>query len=175
MKKILVIDNYDSFTYNLVHYLEDLDCEVEVKRNDQLKLKDVEPYQYIVLSPGPGIPDEDNFFHTGLDFCGGVGIEVRAPATGVVTFAEPLVVRGNAIMIDHGWGVLSGYMHLDEILVSAGDTVEPGQLIGLVGGTGRVTGAHLHWEIWVSGVQVNPVDWLEVTYPEPKPLAEVGE
>ena len=58
MKRILVIDNYDSFTYNLVHYLEDLDCEVDVKRNDQLKLKDVEPYQYIVLSPGPGIPDE---------------------------------------------------------------------------------------------------------------------
>ena len=58
MKKILVIDNYDSFTYNLVHYLEDLDCQVDVKRNDQLQLQDVEPYQHIVLSPGPGIPDE---------------------------------------------------------------------------------------------------------------------
>ena len=58
MKKILVIDNYDSFTYNLVHYLEDLDCHVDVKRNDQLQLEDVEPYQRIVLSPGPGIPDE---------------------------------------------------------------------------------------------------------------------
>lgn len=58
MKKILVIDNYDSFTYNLVHYLEDLGCPVDVKRNDQLQLQDVEPYQHIVLSPGPGIPDE---------------------------------------------------------------------------------------------------------------------
>ena len=58
MKKILVIDNYDSFTYNLVHYLEDLNCEVVVMRNDQLELQDVEPYDYIVLSPGPGIPDE---------------------------------------------------------------------------------------------------------------------
>ncbi len=58
MKKILVIDNYDSFTYNLVHYLEDLGCEVMVKRNDQLTLKDVEPFEKIVLSPGPGIPDE---------------------------------------------------------------------------------------------------------------------
>ena len=58
MKKILVIDNYDSFTYNLVHYLEDLDCLVDVKRNDQLELQEVEPYQHIVLSPGPGIPDE---------------------------------------------------------------------------------------------------------------------
>ena len=58
MKKILVIDNYDSFTYNLVHYLESLDAEVTVLRNDKLKLEDVEPYQYILLSPGPGIPDE---------------------------------------------------------------------------------------------------------------------
>lgn len=58
MKKILVIDNYDSFTYNLVHYLEDLDCEVTVLRNDKLSLEDVVPFDKIVLSPGPGIPDE---------------------------------------------------------------------------------------------------------------------
>lgn len=58
MKNILVIDNYDSFTYNLVHYLEDLGCEVTVKRNDQLTLEEVEAYDKIVLSPGPGIPDE---------------------------------------------------------------------------------------------------------------------
>ncbi|ADV49645.1 anthranilate synthase, component II [Cellulophaga algicola DSM 14237] len=58
MKKILVIDNYDSFTYNLVHYLEDLDCEVIVKRNDQLSLEEVDAFEYIVLSPGPGIPEE---------------------------------------------------------------------------------------------------------------------
>jgi anthranilate synthase component 2 len=58
MKKILVIDNYDSFTYNLVHYLQDLDCDVTVKRNDQLTLEEAEPFDKIVLSPGPGIPDE---------------------------------------------------------------------------------------------------------------------
>ena len=58
MKKILVIDNYDSFTYNLVHYLEDLDCEVIVKRNDQLTLDEVDAFDKIVLSPGPGIPNE---------------------------------------------------------------------------------------------------------------------
>ena len=56
--KILVIDNYDSFTYNLVHYLEDLDCEVTVKRNDKLTLEEVDAFDKIVLSPGPGIPDE---------------------------------------------------------------------------------------------------------------------
>lgn len=58
MMKVLVIDNYDSFTYNLVHYLEELQCDVVVKRNDKLSLEDVEPFQKIVLSPGPGIPDE---------------------------------------------------------------------------------------------------------------------
>ena len=56
--KVLVIDNYDSFTYNLVHYLEDLNCDVTVLRNDKLTLEDVEPFDKIVLSPGPGIPDE---------------------------------------------------------------------------------------------------------------------
>ena len=58
MKRILVIDNYDSFTFNLVHYLEDLGQEVTVKRNEQLTLEQVAPFDKIVLSPGPGIPDE---------------------------------------------------------------------------------------------------------------------
>lgn len=58
IKHILVIDNYDSFTYNLVHYLEDLDCKVTVARNDQIELEAVAAYDKIVLSPGPGIPDE---------------------------------------------------------------------------------------------------------------------
>lgn len=58
MKKILVIDNYDSFTYNLVHYLEDLNCNVTVIRNDKLNIEDVEQFDKIVLSPGPGIPEE---------------------------------------------------------------------------------------------------------------------
>ena len=58
MIKVLVIDNYDSFTYNLVHYLEDLNCDVTVVRNDKLDLEDVKPFHKIVLSPGPGIPDE---------------------------------------------------------------------------------------------------------------------
>ncbi len=105
------------------------------------------------------------YFHTGLDFCGGVGTEILAPAAGVVVFAGPLTVRGNATMIDHGWGVYTGYMHQSEILVEVGDSVEPGQVIGLVGGTGRVTGPHLHWEVWAGGVQIDPMDWLEEVFP----------
>lgn len=58
MKKILVIDNYDSFTYNLVHYLEDLDCEVTVYRNDEFEMEEIARFDKILLSPGPGIPEE---------------------------------------------------------------------------------------------------------------------
>lgn len=58
IKKVLVIDNYDSFTYNLVHYLEDLNCQVEVRRNDRLNIREAADYSHIVLSPGPGIPEE---------------------------------------------------------------------------------------------------------------------
>ncbi len=58
MKRVLVIDNYDSFTYNLVHYLQDLNCDVTVMRNDKLQLDEVEKFDKILLSPGPGIPDE---------------------------------------------------------------------------------------------------------------------
>lgn len=104
-------------------------------------------------------------FHTGLDFAGGVGLQIFAPAPGRVIFAAPLTVRGNATIIDHGLGVYSGFWHQSELLVNVGDLVGQGQVIGLVGGTGRVTGAHLHWEVWVNGVQVNPLDWLNQVYP----------
>jgi murein DD-endopeptidase MepM/ murein hydrolase activator NlpD len=104
-------------------------------------------------------------FHTGLDFCGGEGLQIFAPAPGTVVFAAPLTVRGNATIIDHGWGVYSGFWHQSEILVNVGETVAQGQVIGVVGGTGRVTGAHLHWELWVNGVQVNPLTWLDQAYP----------
>ena len=104
-------------------------------------------------------------FHTGLDFAGGEGLQIFAPAPGQVVFAGALTVRGNATIIDHGWGIYSGFWHQSESYVNAGDFVEKGQVIGLVGGTGRVTGAHLHWEVWVNGVQVNPLDWLNQNYP----------
>jgi len=76
-----------------------------------------------------------------------------------------LTVRGNATYIDHGWGVYSGYLHQAEIYVSEGEWVERGQVIGKVGSTGRVTGPHLHWEIWVGGVPVEPLSWVLVGYP----------
>ncbi len=105
------------------------------------------------------------FFHTGLDFCGRPGVEIFAPAPGRVVFTGPLTVRGNATVIDHGWGVYTAYAHQTEGHVSEGDWVETGQVIGLVGETGRVTGPHLHWEVIVGGVQVDPMYWLSQAYP----------
>ena len=67
MKKVFVIDNYDSFTYNLVHYLEELDCEVTVKRNDQFDLDELEDYPLLLLSPGPGIPDESGLLKAAIE------------------------------------------------------------------------------------------------------------
>ena len=107
-------------------------------------------------------------FHAGVDY--GVCSEskpydIYAPAPGAVVLSEKLTVRGNATIIDHGHGIYSGYWHQEEIYVAVGQTVAAGQLIGKIGGTGRVTGPHLHWEIWVNGVQVDPLDWLDVIIP----------
>jgi murein DD-endopeptidase MepM/ murein hydrolase activator NlpD len=114
---------------------------------------------------GKGTDLQVQGFHTGLDYGGGTGLPISAPAAGKVVFAGPLTVRGNATIIDHGWGVYSGFWHQSEIKVQVGDMVEQGQVIGLVGGTGRVTGPHLHWELWVNGIQVDPLDWLDQVYP----------
>lgn len=107
-----------------------------------------------------------NAFHTGVDY--GICVpnfNIYAPAAGKVVFAGPLVVRGNATYIDHGHGIYSAFFHQSAIQVNAGDMVQPGQLIGQIGATGRVTGPHLHWEVWVNGFQVDPLDWLDNQYP----------
>lgn len=104
------------------------------------------------------------YFHAGLDFVGSPSDPAYAAANGIVVFAGELTVRGNAIVISHGWGVYSGYWHLSEINVAVGDYVEAGRKIGMVGATGRVTGPHLHFEMMVGGVQVDPTDWLSGGY-----------
>jgi murein DD-endopeptidase MepM/ murein hydrolase activator NlpD len=106
-----------------------------------------------------------NYYHSGLDFYGGTGAEITAAARGRVVFADALIVRGNTTIVDHGWGVYTAYLHQSEIRVSPGDVVEAGQIIGLVGATGRATGPHLHWEVWVGGVPVDPLEWIETAYP----------
>jgi murein DD-endopeptidase MepM/ murein hydrolase activator NlpD len=104
-------------------------------------------------------------YHTGIDFGGGQGLPIFAPARGKVVFAGFKDIRGNLTVIDHGWGVYSVYDHQYEIKVAVGEMVEAGQEIGIVGTTGRSEGAHLHYEMWVGGVIVDPLDWLTYTYP----------
>ena len=104
-------------------------------------------------------------YHSGLDMFGGIGTPITAPASGKVLFAGALDVRGNVTFIDHGWGIVSGFLHQSEIHVSEGDVVEVGEVIGLVGNSGRVTGPHLHWEIWVGGVPVDPLEWTSSIFP----------
>ena len=105
------------------------------------------------------------YFHSGVDYGVCANLNIYTPADGVVVFTGFLTVRGNTVIIDHGWGVYSGLYHQSEILVKVGDVVSAGQQIGLIGSTGRVTGPHLHWDLFVNGIQVNPLDWLDQTYP----------
>lgn len=100
-------------------------------------------------------------YHAGIDFRAPNGTPVRAPTGGIVVLAEPMTMLGNAIVIDHGWGLLTGYWHLSSIEVQVGQQVAPGDLIGRVGSTGLSTGAHLHWEMWVNGTPVDGLQWLE--------------
>lgn len=98
--------------------------------------------------------------HAGEDFSAAPGTPVYAPAAGTVVLAELMFVRGNAILIDHGHGVFTGYWHLSKLDVQAGQPVAAGQLLGAVGSTGLSTGAHLHWELRIAGMAVDPLQWV---------------
>ena len=106
------------------------------------------------------------YYHTGQDFsvCA-QNLNVYAPAAGVVIIAQELPIKGNAIYIDHGWGIYSGYAHLSAFNVEAGDFVETGDIIGQIGNTGRSAGSHLHFEINIGDIPVNPLTWLEEVFP----------
>lgn len=104
------------------------------------------------------------YYHSGLDYAGNETTPVMAAAPGIVVFAGELTVRGNATVISHGWGVYTGYWHQSRIDVKVGDKVEAGQQIGMVGSTGRVTGPHLHYDLIVGTVEVDPEDWFTSVY-----------
>ncbi len=107
------------------------------------------------------------YYHTGMDFgvCVAENLYAYAPANGRVVFAQSTVIRGNAVIIDHGQGIYTGYWHLSEINVSPGDMLTTGDLIGTIGNTGRSAGPHLHFELIVNSIPVDPMDWLSRTYP----------
>lgn len=109
--------------------------------------------------------EDFNTFHAGADIAGPIGTPIYAPADGVVVDTGLLEVRGFITIIDHGWGVYTGYWHQSSILVNPGDEVVAGQQIGAIGNTGLSTAAHVHWEMWVGGVQVDPMQWVREVFP----------
>ncbi len=108
-----------------------------------------------ILAGTPSAP------HAGIDFGVAPGTPVVAPAAGIVRLAQgPLTLEGNLVMIDHGFGLVSAFLHLSRIDVKPGDVVAQGQRIGAVGATGRATGPHLHWGLTWTDVRVDPATLL---------------
>lgn len=112
--------------------------------------------------------------HYGVDVAVPTGTEVRAPAAGVVTLAEPdLFYSGGTIILDHGYRLSSSFLHLSKVRVTVGDEVQPGDVIGEVGATGRATGPHLDWRMSWRGHRIDP-QLLVPAMPEPGPAAGGG-
>jgi murein DD-endopeptidase MepM/ murein hydrolase activator NlpD len=100
-------------------------------------------------------------FHGGVDFAATEGTPVRSAADGIVRLAGPLPLSGNAVLVDHGLGVVSAYLHLSLVAVGVGQHVEKGDVVGRVGASGLATGPHLHWGLRVNGVRVDPLRWTQ--------------
>ena len=100
--------------------------------------------------------------HGGADFLSPAGTPIRAPNAGRIAVARSLYFSGNTVIIDHGLGLFSTLAHLSAIDVHEGELVAPGQRIGLVGATGRVTGPHLHWAVRAADARVDPLSLLAV-------------
>ena len=102
--------------------------------------------------------------HSGMDIAAATGSAVKAPASGVITVAEPdLYLTGGTVLLDHGHGVSSNFLHLSRIDVKPGERIEQGQVIGAVGATGRASGPHLHWGMNWFDVRIDPQLVLERT------------
>jgi murein DD-endopeptidase MepM/ murein hydrolase activator NlpD len=94
--------------------------------------------------------------HSGLDIAAPTGTAVNAPAKGTVIDTGDFFFNGNTILVDHGQGLISGYFHLSAIEVKPGQQINKGDLLGRIGATGRVTGPHLHWNVYLNRTKVDP-------------------
>jgi len=105
-------------------------------------------------------PDGSRSYHDAEDIARKRGVSVVAAADGVVALAREQEIHGNAVLLDHGQGVVGLYSHLDRIDVVDGQRVVQGERLGAMGSTGRTTGPHLHWGLVVDGVAVDPMEWV---------------
>ncbi|MBQ0725127.1 MAG: peptidoglycan DD-metalloendopeptidase family protein [Cycloclasticus sp.] len=104
--------------------------------------------------------------HSGLDIAAAKGTPIVAPAAGTIIDVGDYFFNGNTVLIDHGQGLISGYFHLNKILVNIGDQVTQDQLIAEVGATGRVTGPHLHWNVYLNKTKVDPAFFISDYIPQ---------
>lgn len=104
-------------------------------------------------------------FHSGTDFNGDIGTPILAAANGTVVFNDNLELRGNTVIVDHGWGVMTGYYHLSESFVKTEQEIEIGQPIGAGGSTGLSTGPHLHWDLRIMDMPVDGMRWTVEPFP----------
>jgi murein DD-endopeptidase MepM/ murein hydrolase activator NlpD len=100
--------------------------------------------------------------HTGVDVEAEEGDPVRAPNNGTVTLVDNLYYSGNSVVLDHGQGIFTMFFHLSKVLVKSGQQVRKGDVIALVGSTGRSTGAHLHWGVRMQGARVDPQELIKL-------------
>lgn len=129
----------------------------------------LEPVQGILTSPfgarrvyNDGLRESR---HAGIDLSAPLGTSVLAANAGRVVLAESLQVHGNGVIVNHGLGLCTAYFHLDSIAVTVGQTVERGEVLGTLGNTGLSTGAHLHWEMRLNNIPVDPMQWVYQSIP----------
>lgn len=103
---------------------------------------------------------EERNAHSGLDFAVPAGTPIKAPAAGKVTLVGNLFFNGNTVFVDHGQGLISMFCHMSKIDVKVGDEVPRGGVVGRVGATGRATGPHMHWNVSLNGVRVDPAIFI---------------
>lgn len=141
----------------------------EARAFDDPRTDFLQDFQWPLIGPITGVYGSQRVYngvpkspHYGLDIAGPVGAKVVAPAAGVITLAEPdLYYSGGTIILDHGHGLSSTFIHLSKVLVKDGDRVEQGQVLGEVGATGRATGPHLDWRINWFEQRVDPALLME--------------
>jgi len=157
--------------------LQDMDKNLSSLTDSSAKLEEFYQNQRILLSATPSIWPVHGYlsavfgkridpftgqldFHNGIDISTQIGTRVQAPADGVIVSCGARGAYGNAIIIDHGYGIMTQYGHLDAFNSRPGQRVHRGDIIGFVGNTGRSTGPHLHYEIWLNRQAKNPLDYI---------------
>lgn len=156
--------------------LKRINIELKAQNNAYQKFTQIEPSNVLFDKPVEG-PHSSSFGlkrffngearapHSGMDFAVAAGTPIRAPAAGTVTLTGDYFFNGNTVFIDHGQGLITMYCHLSAIGVKVGDVLTRGQVLGKVGATGRVTGAHLHWNVSLNDARVDPAIFIGMFRP----------